>query len=133
MPYFIIVKLFFALFGLSSERDVMLTPENPDNIVYFQVKRVRFGNILLLVLDQFVFILYLLVTTIILINLLIAMMSDTYQRIQVLFDKTTTFFNQKKNIIFLSATIRHGVEIWQIKIDNVSDILILYLYLISSS
>ena len=83
MPYFIIVKLFFALFGLSSERDVMLTPENPDNIVYFQVKRVRFGNILLLVLDQFVFILYLLVTTIILINLLIAMMSDTYQRIQV--------------------------------------------------
>ena len=132
MPYFIIVKLFFALFGLSSERDVMLTPENPDNIVYFQVKRVRFGNILLIVLDQFVFILYLLVTTIILINLLIAMMSDTYQRIQVLFDKTTTFFNQKKNI-FLSATIRHGVEIWQIKIDNVSDILILYLYLISSS
>lgn len=37
MPYFIIVKLFFALFGLSSERDVMLTPENPDNIKYFQV------------------------------------------------------------------------------------------------
>ena len=128
MPYFIIVKLFFALFGLSSERDVMLTPENPDNIVYFQVKRVRFGNILLIVLDQFVFILYLLVTTIILINLLIAMMSDTYQRIQVLFDKTTTFFNQTKNIIFLSATIRHGVEIWQIKIDNVSDILILYFW-----
>ena len=37
MPYFIIVKLFFALFGLSSERDVNLTPENPDNIKYFQV------------------------------------------------------------------------------------------------
>merc|ERR1719166_28005 len=66
MPYFIIVKLFFALFGLSSETDVNLTPENPDNLKYF----------------QFVFILYLLVTTIILINLLIAMMSDTYQRIQ---------------------------------------------------
>ena len=38
MPYFIIVKLFFALFGLSSERDVDLTPENPDNLKYFQVR-----------------------------------------------------------------------------------------------
>lgn len=48
MPYFIIVKLFFALFGLSSERDVNLTPENPDNIKYFQVyNTVWFGNILL--------------------------------------------------------------------------------------
>ena len=35
-------------------------------------------------LFQIVFALYMLVTTIVLINLLIAMMSDTYQRIQVL-------------------------------------------------
>ena len=42
-------------------------------------------------------------------------------------DITTTFFNQK-TIIFFPATIRHGVEIWQIKIDNVSDILILYFW-----
>ena len=34
-------------------------------------------------LFQIVFALYMLVTTIVLINLLIAMMSDTYQRIQV--------------------------------------------------
>ena len=59
---------------------------------------------------QFVFILYLLVTTIILINLLIAMMSDTYQRIQV----TWHNFLQSENSYFFPATIRHGVEIWQI-------------------
>ena len=38
----------------------------------------------LMYLFQIVFALYMLVTTIVLINLLIAMMSDTYQRIQVL-------------------------------------------------
>ena len=37
----------------------------------------------LMYLFQIVFALYMLVTTIVLINLLIAMMSDTYQRIQV--------------------------------------------------
>jgi len=87
MPYFIIVKLFFALFGLSSERDVNLTPENPDNIKYF----------------QFVFILYLLVTTIILINLLIAMMSDTYQRIQQQSDMEWKF-GRSKLITSMSKT-----------------------------
>ena len=66
---------------------------------------------------QFVFILYLLVTTIILINLLIAMMSDTYQRIQVSWAGDNKL--EKKKIIFLSATIRHGMEIRKIKIDNV--------------
>jgi len=87
MPYFIIVKLFFALFGLSSERDVNLTPENPDNLKYF----------------QFVFILYLLVTTIILINLLIAMMSDTYQRIQQQSDMEWKF-GRSKLITSMSKT-----------------------------
>ena len=48
---------------------------------------------------QFVFILYLLVTTIILINLLIAMMSDTYQRIQVSWQKNN-FLQSEKNIFF---------------------------------
>ena len=44
-----------------------MTPGNPSSLSY---------------LFQFVFGLYMLVTTVVLINLLIAMMSDTYQRIQ---------------------------------------------------
>ena len=48
-----------------------------------------------------------LVTTIVLINLLIAMMSDTYQRIQVL------IITSKLCIIHLyAATIGHGMEVW---------------------
>ena len=45
-----------------------MTPGNPASLSY---------------LFQLVFGLYMLVTTVVLINLLIAMMSDTYQRIQV--------------------------------------------------
>ena len=45
-----------------------MTPRNPAYLSY---------------LFQLVFGLYMLVTTVVLINLLIAMMSDTYQRIQV--------------------------------------------------
>ena len=46
-----------------------MTPRNPAYLSY---------------LFQLVFGLYMLVTTVVLINLLIAMMSDTYQRIQVI-------------------------------------------------
>merc|ERR1719447_425295 len=44
-----------------------MTPQNPEHLAF---------------LFQFVFGLYMLVTTVVLINLLIAMISDTYQRIQ---------------------------------------------------
>ena len=47
-----------------------MTPGNPAQLSY---------------LFQLVFGLYMLVTTVVLINLLIAMMSDTYQRIQVFY------------------------------------------------
>merc|ERR1719232_2524715 len=67
MPYFIFIRLFFALFGLSSEREVQITDNKNQNLEYY---------------FQIVFASYMLMTTIILINLLIAMMSDTYQRIQ---------------------------------------------------
>ena len=51
-----------------SDKDMNMTPGNPTSLSY---------------LFQLVFGLYMLVTTVVLINLLIAMMSDTYQRIQV--------------------------------------------------
>ena len=53
----------------------------------------------LMYLFQIVFALYMLVTTIVLINLLIAMMSDTYQRIQVL----SPFLQEKPIYIFHQA------------------------------
>lgn len=52
-----------------SDKDMNMTPRNPAYLSY---------------LFQLVFGLYMLVTTVVLINLLIAMMSDTYQRIQVI-------------------------------------------------
>jgi len=66
-PYYIFIRLFFALFGLTNERDVQVT-QHPTKYVEY--------------VFQIVFAIYMLMTTIILINLLIAMMSDTYQRIQ---------------------------------------------------
>ena len=59
--------LFLCLFSYS-DKDMNMTPGNPPSLSY---------------LYQLVFGLYMLVTTVVLINLLIAMMSDTYQRIQV--------------------------------------------------
>ena len=53
-----------------------MTPRNPAYLSY---------------LFQLVFGLYMLVTTVVLINLLIAMMSDTYQRIQVICSKSFTW------------------------------------------
>lgn len=61
-------RLFFSLFGLTRPEDLKMTNRIDDWT---------------LELFKFVFALYLLVTAIVLINLLIAMMSDTYQRIQV--------------------------------------------------
>ena len=54
-------------FKFSSDKEMNMTPGNPASLSY---------------LFQLVFGLYMLVTTVVLINLLIAMMSDTYQRIQ---------------------------------------------------
>ena len=54
-------------FEFSSDKEMNMTPGNPASLSY---------------LFQLVFGLYMLVTTVVLINLLIAMMSDTYQRIQ---------------------------------------------------
>ena len=122
MPYFIIVKLFFALFGLSSERDVMLTPENPDNIKYFQVKIVCLGNILLfyilLSLSSFCTCWSPRSSSSTFWSLWCPTLTREYRFYLIYL--TTTFLNQNKNIC-LSATIRHGVEIWEIKIDNVSE------------
>jgi len=67
MPLQVFIKLFFSLFGLSNYHELNMTSNNPAGLMY---------------LFQIVFALYMLVTTIVLINLLIAMMSDTYQRIQ---------------------------------------------------
>ena len=60
-------RLFFALFGLTRPEDLRMNPHVGDwTLEMFKI----------------VFAVYLLVTVIVLINLLIAMMSDTYQRIQ---------------------------------------------------
>lgn len=67
-------RLFFSLFGLTRPEDLKMTNRIDDWT---------------LELFKIVFALYLLVTAIVLINLLIAMMSDTYQRIQVTFQKTS--------------------------------------------
>lgn len=63
--------LFFAVFGMTQNTDLRLANINknqPDWTIY---------------LFKAVFGIYLLVSVVVLINLLIAMMSDTYQRIQV--------------------------------------------------
>lgn len=60
--------LFFALFGLTKAEDLRIETAQPQWTFY---------------LYKIVFGFYMLVTTVVLINMLIAMMSDTYQRIQV--------------------------------------------------
>ena len=64
----VLVLSFPLATNVSSDKDMNMTPGNPASLSY---------------LFQLVFGLYMLVTTVVLINLLIAMMSDTYQRIQV--------------------------------------------------
>ena len=60
--------LIFGLFGLTRPEDLRLSNHVEDWTI---------------TLFKLVFLVYLFVTVIVLINLLIAMMSDTYQRIQV--------------------------------------------------
>ena len=59
--------LFFALFGLTQPGDLRIETAQPEWTLF---------------LYKTVFGFYMLVTTVVLINMLIAMMSDTYQRIQ---------------------------------------------------
>lgn len=63
-------QLFFAVFGMSTHEDLRMATntDQPSWTVY---------------LFKAVFGIYMLVSVVVLINLLIAMMSDTYQRIQV--------------------------------------------------
>jgi hypothetical protein len=62
-------RLFFSVFGLTSPDDLITQPDSRPEWTQSLFK-ILFG-------------LYMLVSVIVLINLLIAMMSDTYQRIQV--------------------------------------------------
>lgn len=62
-------KLFFAVFGQTTPDDLNVVPESRPEWTQ--------------ALFKIVFGVYMLVSVVVLINLLIAMMSDTYQRIQV--------------------------------------------------
>lgn len=81
-PFLAFERLFFAVFGQTTTLDI-----NPMRHLRPEWTEVLF---------KFVFGIYLLVSVVVLINLLIAMMSDTYQRIQVCIAKAT-------NQYFLSA------------------------------
>lgn len=72
-------RLFFAVFGQTT----------PDDINPMRSERPEWTEILF----KIVFGVYLLVSVVVLINLLIAMMSDTYQRIQVKIIKFYSFFS----------------------------------------
>ena len=74
-------RLFFALFGLQRPEDLKMNNHVEDWTL--QIFKLIFGA-------------YLLMAGIVLINLLIAMMSDTYQRIQVWID----FMNNKTETTF---------------------------------
>lgn len=114
-PRNVSVLLFFALFGLTEPNDMpMLEGSSPAaNVV-----------------AQLVFGIYLVVTVIVLINLLIAMMSDTYQRIQARSDTEWKFgravlirdmsrksgtpspFNLFTNLFFFAKVLcKHGGKI----------------------
>lgn len=67
--------LFFAVFGQTTYEDLMVKPE-PGKPLY---RPAWTSN-----LFKVVFGVYMLVSVVVLVNLLIAMMSDTYQRIQVI-------------------------------------------------
>uniref|UniRef100_A0A8B9GR40 Ion transport domain-containing protein n=1 Tax=Astyanax mexicanus TaxID=7994 RepID=A0A8B9GR40_ASTMX len=75
-PLYVSVLLFFALFGLTEQEDIPAMDRSPAaaNIL----ARLTFG-------------IYLVVSVIVLVNLLIAMMSDTYQRIQAQSDTEWKF------------------------------------------
>ena len=93
--------LFFALFGLTHPSDLRIETAQPEWTLF---------------LYKIVFGFYMLVSSIVLINMLIAMMSDTYQRIQVRFTLRPvvkvvledSFFPLQFSI----GPIRHRVEVW---------------------
>jgi hypothetical protein len=71
--------LFFAVFGQTTTEQTQVDKNNPNTA--------RTQPLWTDYLFKMVFGIYMLVSVIVLINLLIAMMSDTYQRIQVYSDK----------------------------------------------
>lgn len=77
-PIIAFERLFFAVFGQTSPDDINsqrhLRPDWTENLF-----KIVYG-------------VYMLVSVVVLINLLIAMMSDTYQRIQVIQNKLLIFF-----------------------------------------
>jgi hypothetical protein len=66
-PFLMFEILFFALFGMQTAKDLLVSTLIQGWTIF---------------LFKLVFALYLLLTVVVLVNLLIAMMSDTYQRIQ---------------------------------------------------
>lgn len=75
--------LFFAVFGQTTTEQTQT-----DKILNLQIKTQPYWTEYLF---KIVFGIYMLVSVVVLINLLIAMMSDTYQRIQVLGDYLSSF------------------------------------------
>lgn len=63
--------LFFAVFGQTTPEDLRLVPNLDQPVWTLILYKIELG-------------VYMLVSVVVLINLLIAMMSDTYQRIQVM-------------------------------------------------
>lgn len=90
--------LFFAVFGQTTTEQTQVD-KNPGNTTRTQPYWTEY-------LFKIVFGIYMLVSVVVLINLLIAMMSDTYQRIQVFeltFFHTTTYIH-KELLRFLNNT-----------------------------
>lgn len=81
--------LFFAVFGQTTTDQTQVDKISPQN-TRAQPDWTEY-------LFKIVFGVYMLVSVVVLINLLIAMMSDTYQRIQVYFQKKRT---KKKTNLF---------------------------------
>lgn len=69
--------LFFAVFGQTTTDQLKTSSYNPN--ILNSNKQPQWTDVLF----KFVFGVYMLVSVVVLINLLIAMMTDTYQRIQV--------------------------------------------------
>ena len=90
--YDVLKLLFFALFGLTKAEDTLVTRKREGWVVEWAT---------------IIFSVYLLITAIVLINLLIAMMSDTYQRIQVKFNFLFFLLLNKKS----SCVCRFSVNI----------------------
>lgn len=82
--------LFFAVFGQTTT-DQTQVDKDPGNLTRTQPFWTEY-------LFKIVFGIYMLVSVVVLINLLIAMMSDTYQRIQV------SEYNRNKLTMFLKST-----------------------------